>query len=76
MSGKPGEEDAEEIRQVFAGLSDGLKSLASVIPDLIKNSMGALYSEEVAREQGKAVAAYYKTLKDSGMPEEMVDMSV
>ena len=70
---KPGEEDAEEIRQVFAGLSDGLKDLAGVIPELIQSSLSAVYSEEAAERQGKAVAAYYTALKESGMSEQMVE---
>jgi len=73
---KPGEEDAEEIRQVFSGLSDGLKDLAGVIPELIQNSLAAVYSEEAAKSQGRAVATYYTSLKESGMSEELVERLV
>jgi len=67
-----GPRDADELKEVLAAVSEGLKDLAGVIPGLIKNTLAAIYSEESAKEQARAVATYYKTLRESGMPEEMV----
>jgi hypothetical protein len=36
---------------------------------LIKSLLASVFSEEAGRSMGKAAAAYYKELKDSGMPE-------
>ena len=64
--------DAEELKEILAAVSEGLKDLAEVIPGLVKNTLAAIYAEESATGQARAVATYYKTLKESGMPEEMV----
>lgn len=55
-------EDVEEIRQIFGALS-------TEIPALIKSIVGAVFSEEAGRNMGRAAAAFYKELKDSGIPE-------
>jgi saccharopine dehydrogenase-like NADP-dependent oxidoreductase len=56
-------EDAEELREVLGVVSQE-------VPALIKSIIGSVFSEEAGRDMGKAAAAFYKELKDAGMPEE------
>ena len=55
-------EEAEEVRQILGAVS-------TEIPALIKSIVASVFSEEAGRNMGKAAAAFYKELKDSGMPE-------
>ena len=56
-------EDAEEIREILGVVS-------KEVPSLIKGIIASVFSEEAGRDMGKAAAAFYKELKDAGMPEE------
>ena len=56
-------EDAEEIREILGVVS-------KEVPALIKSIIGSVFSEEAGRDMGKAAAAFYKELKEAGMPEE------
>jgi len=56
-------EDAEEIREILGVVS-------KEVPALIKSIIGSVFSEEAGRDMGKAAAAFYKELKNAGMPEE------
>jgi hypothetical protein len=56
-------EDAEELREVLGVVS-------KEVPTLIKSIIASVFSEEAGRDMGKAAAAFYKELKDAGMPEE------
>ena len=55
-------EEAEEVRQILAAVS-------TEVPALIKSIIASVFSEEAGRNMGKAAAAFYKELKDGGMPE-------
>jgi len=55
-------EDAEEIKQILGAVS-------TEVPGLIKNIIASVFSEEAGKSMGKAAAAFYKELKDSGMPD-------
>jgi len=57
-------DDAEEVKAV-------LQVVSKEIPQLIKGLIGSVFSEEAGRDMGKAAAAFYKELKDSGMPDEI-----
>jgi len=57
------EESAEEIREMLGVVS-------KEIPALIKGIMGSIFSEEAGKHMGRAAAAFYKELKEGGMPEE------
>jgi len=52
-----------------------MKEIISVvsteIPGLIKNIMSSVFSEEAGRNMGKAAAAYYKELKNGGLPDQV-----
>jgi len=60
---KEEKEDVEELREVLSVVS-------KEVPSLIKSIIGSVFSEEAGRDMGKAAAAFYKELKDAGMPEE------
>ncbi len=56
-------EDIEELREVLSVVS-------KEVPALIKGLIGSVFSEEAGKNMGKAAAAFYKELKEAGMPEE------
>jgi hypothetical protein len=60
--GKHEEVDPENIKEILGVVS-------SEIPALIKSILSSVFSEEAGRNMGKAAAAYYKELKDGGLPE-------
>lgn len=60
---KEKEEDVEELREVLSVVS-------KEVPSLIKSIIASVFSEEAGRDMGKAAAAFYKELKEAGMPEE------
>jgi hypothetical protein len=57
-------EEVEEVRQILGVVS-------AQVPALIKGLVSAVFSEEAGRNMGKAAAAFYKELKDSGMPDDV-----
>jgi uncharacterized protein YidB (DUF937 family) len=59
---KTGVEEAEEIKQILGVVS-------TEVPGLIKSIISSVFSEEAGRNMGKAAAAFYKELKESGMPD-------
>jgi hypothetical protein len=54
----------EELKNILGVVS-------KEIPDMIKNIMGSVFSEEAGRNMGKAAGAYYKELKESGLPDDV-----
>ena len=46
--------------------------VSSELPAMIKSILSAVFSEETGRNMGKAAVAYYKELKDGGLPEQLV----
>ncbi len=57
-------EDTEELQAVLGVVS-------KEIPALIKGIVSSVFSEEAGRDMGKAAGAFYKELKESGMPDEI-----
>jgi hypothetical protein len=55
--------DTEELKEVLSVVS-------KEVPALIKSIVASVFSEEAGRDMGKAAAAFYKELKDAGMPEQ------
>jgi hypothetical protein len=60
--GKHEEVDPENIKEILSVVS-------SEIPAMIKSVLSSVFSEEAGRSMGKAAAAYYKELKEGGLPE-------
>lgn len=56
--------EAEEVKEILSAVS-------TQVPTLIKGILASVFSEEAGRSMGKAAGAYYKELKDSGMPEQV-----
>jgi hypothetical protein len=56
--------DPENIKEILSVVS-------SEVPTLIKSVLASVFSEEAGRNMGKAAAAYYKQLKEGGLPEQV-----
>jgi hypothetical protein len=56
--------DTENLKEILGVVS-------SEVPALIKSILASVFSEESGRSMGKAAAAYYKELKDGGLPEQV-----
>jgi hypothetical protein len=56
--------EPENIKEILGVVS-------SEIPSMIKSILSSVFSEEAGRNMGKAAAAYYKELKDGGLPEQV-----
>ena len=61
--GEEKKEDVEELREVLSVVSQQ-------VPGLIKGIIASVFSEQAGADMGKAVGAFYKGLKDAGIPEE------
>jgi adenosine deaminase len=57
-------ESPEDIAEILSVVSDK-------VPSLIKGLVGAVFSEESARNMAKAAATYYKELKAGGFPDDV-----
>ena len=56
--------DPEDVAEILSVVSDK-------VPGLIKGLVGAVFSEESARNMARAAATYYKELKAGGFPDEV-----
>jgi len=56
--------EPENIKEILSVVS-------SELPAMIKSILASVFSEEAGRSMGKAAAAYYKELKNGGMPEQV-----
>src|SRR5512136_2536170 len=54
----------EELKEVLSVVS-------AEVPSMIKNILSSVFSEEAGKNMGKAAAAYYKELKNGGLPEQV-----
>ena len=63
IEGKKGMEDAEEVKEM-------IRAFSKEIPALIKGIVSSIFSEEAGKDMGRAAAAFYRELKEGGMPEE------
>ncbi|MDH5690486.1 MAG: hypothetical protein OEY81_03535 [Candidatus Bathyarchaeota archaeon] len=61
---KKGMGEAEEVREILGVVS-------TQIPALIRGVVGAVFSEEAGKDMGRAAGAFYKELRESGMPEDV-----
>jgi len=52
-------------------LKEILGVVSSEVPALIKSILASVFSEEAGKSMGKAAAAYYKELKEGGLPEQV-----
>jgi hypothetical protein len=54
--------EPEELKEVLSVVS-------AEVPGMIKSILASVFSEEAGKNMGKAAAAYYKELKNGGLPE-------
>ena len=57
-------DDPEEVKAILGVVS-------KEVPALIKGIISSVFSENVGRDMGKGAAAFYKELKEGGMPDEV-----
>jgi len=61
--------DAEEVAEIMMAIGE-------TVPKLIRDIIGAVVSEEVGRNLGRAIGSFYKELRDAGIaPEEALNMA-
>ena len=61
--------DAEEVAEI-------LTAIGETVPRLVRNVIGAVVSEDMGRNLGRAVGSFYKELRDVGIsPEEALKMA-
>lgn len=56
-------EDIEEVKAI-------LETVSTQIPNLIRGIIDSFFSPEAGTRMGKAVAEFYKSLKEAGIPEQ------
>ena len=61
---KTAAEEAEEVKLILSAVS-------TEVPALIKSIIASVFSEEAGKNMGRAAAAFYKELKDGGMPDDV-----
>jgi hypothetical protein len=61
---RKGKMEAAQVKEILGVVS-------SEVPALIKSLLSSVFSEEAGRNMGKAAAAYYKELKNGGLPEQV-----
>ncbi|MBE3575023.1 MAG: hypothetical protein IMW99_06180 [Firmicutes bacterium] len=66
-------DDGKDIRAVSEELPKILDTVVEKVPALIRGLVEAAFSESTGRELGKSVAAFYATLKQQGLPDDMVN---
>jgi len=68
-------QDPEELRQILDVVSEKvpklLNELSNSIPKLLGGVRDTIYSQEAGKNMGKAIATFYKELKDGGIPDEL-----
>jgi len=57
----------EEMRGIMEAISDFLPKVS----ELIKGIISSIFSEESGRDIGKGIAAFYKSLKEGGIPDDI-----
>ena len=66
-----GDDDRKDRKMEPENIKEILSVVSSEVPTLIKSLLASVFSEEAGRNMGKAAAAYYKELKDGGLPEQV-----
>ncbi len=56
--------DSENVKEILGVVS-------TEVPTMIKSILNSVFSEEAGRNMGKAAAAYYKELKEGGLPDQV-----
>lgn len=62
--GRDSKNEAAEVKEI-------LGTISTEVPTLIRSILASVFSEEAGKNMGKAAAAYYKELKNGGLPEQV-----
>lgn len=65
------DDERKDRRMEPENIKEILGVVSSEVPTLIKGLLASVFSEEAGRNMGKAAAAYYKELKNGGLPEQV-----
>ena len=65
------DDERKDRRMEPENIKEILGVVSSEVPTLIKSLLASVFSEEAGRNMGKAAAAYYKELKNGGLPEQV-----
>lgn len=65
------EKEKGDARREASEVKEILSAVSTQVPALIKSLLSSVFSEEAGKSMGKAAAAYYKELKEGGMPEDV-----
>jgi hypothetical protein len=64
-------EERKDKQMEPENIKEILSVVSTEIPAMIKSILSSVFSEEAGRNMGKAAAAYYKELKNGGLPEQI-----
>ncbi len=64
-------EERKDRRMEAENVKEILGVVSSEVPTMIKSILSSVFSEEAGRNMGKAAAAYYKELKNGGLPDQV-----
>lgn len=68
-------EEVQTLREVMAALRETaipvLREIVSLLPNLLELIHAVFYDEKNAKKLGQSIGAYYRSLKEVGLPEEM-----
>ncbi|MCS7264417.1 MAG: hypothetical protein NZ805_06260 [Armatimonadetes bacterium] len=68
-------EEVQTLREVMTAFRETaipvLREIVSLLPNLLEQIHAVFYDEENAKRLGQSIGAYYRSLKEAGLPEEM-----
>lgn len=64
--------EVEELRELFSVLGREVPNLVRGLIDPLKELLNIIYDPEKTRERAKAIASFYRELKDQGIPDSMI----
>ncbi|MCS7185921.1 MAG: hypothetical protein RMK89_03090 [Armatimonadota bacterium] len=68
-------EEVQTLREVMTALRETaipvLREIVSLLPNLLEQIHAVFYDEKNAKRLGQSIGAYYRSLKEAGLPEEM-----
>ncbi|MFN4178967.1 MAG: hypothetical protein ACK4I8_01535 [Armatimonadota bacterium] len=68
-------EEVQTMRELMTAIRETaipmLRELVSLLPNLLQQIHAVFYNEDNARRLGQSIGAYYRSLQDAGLPEEV-----
>jgi len=62
--------EIDKQKQELKVVSDFIRDLTDVIPNLVRGVISGLFSEQAGADIGKAVGGFYKSLIEAGVPQD------